>query len=343
MMDVKLAKVTSVGTDGQAALTFYGESSSSGKKYPYLKNVLPEAGDTVVLIKQGDAYIIIGSVEKGEVILQFAKSDHNHQGVYSEASHTHTGLKNGEYGVEISDGVLAPLTHLKGSLGKAAKAFSNIYGDNVFALTKLTIGDREITPTSLGTSSKKFTSGYFTKVYVGATEVTAELIETLQNPTVLKSSTTTRKLTFTGATLVPDLSATISLGNSSRQLKDGYFTNLYLNGTAVSTSDKRKKKFIKNIPEKFTEFLKRLRPVVFKYKDGTSGRSHAGFIAQEVEKAMAESDITSEEFGGIVIQPNGKYGLRYEEFIAIQTKVIQELYSRVECLERKVEELEERN
>ena len=82
---------------------------------------------------------------------------------------------------------------------------------------------------------------------------------------------------------------------------------------------------------------------MFKYKDGTSGRSHAGFIAQEVEQAMIEGGITSEEFGGLVIQPNGKYGLRYEEFIAIQTKAIQELYQKVEELERKVTEFEQRN
>ena len=87
----------------------------------------------------------------------------------------------------------------------------------------------------------------------------------------------------------------------------------------------------------------KLRPVMFKYKDGTSGRSHAGFVAQEVEQAMIEGGVTSEEFGGLVIQTNGKYGLRYEEFIAIQTKVIQDLYQRVENLERTVKDIEKRN
>lgn len=343
-MEVRLATVASVGSDGQATVTFYGESVASSRKYPYIRNFMPEKDDTVVLIKHGDTYIILGTVAKGPIDLQFAKTDHDHEGVYSEEGHTHTGLENEGYGVELSDdGILVPFKHFAASLGKSGKAFSDVYGDNIYVLTKLTVGDREITPTSLGTSSKRFTSGYFTTVYVGATAITAELIEALQNPSVIKSSSTTRKVTFTGSTLVPDLNETVSLGNSARQFKDGYFVDLYLDGTAVSTSDKRKKKFIKKLPGEFTEFFMSLRPVTFKYKKGTSGRSHIGFIAQEVEQAMTDAGITAEEFGGLVIQENGQYGLRYEEFIGIQTQMIQTLYHRVDELERKVRELAERN
>jgi len=343
-MEVRLATVTSVGSDGQATVTFYGESAASGRKYPYIRNFMPEKDDTVVLIKHGDTYIILGTVDKGELVLQFAKAEHDHKGVYSEDGHTHSLLENGEYGVELSSsGVFVPLKNLAASLGQSGKVFSKIYGDEVFVLTKLTVGDREITSASLGSSSKRFTTGYFTTVYVGTTAITADLIEALQNPTVLASSSSTRKVSFTGAALIPDLNAAVSLGNSSRQFKDGYFTNLYLNGTAVSTSDKRKKKFIKKLPEKFTEFFMKLRPVTFKYKNGTSGRSHVGFIAQEVEQAMQDTGITREEFGGLVIQENGQYGLRYEEFIAIQTQIIQDMHRRVEEVERKVEEIAERN
>ena len=152
----------------------------------------------------------------------------------------------------------------------------------------------------------------------------------------LKSDSTVRKVSFTGSVILPDVNGVISLGNSIRQFFEGYFQTLYVKGAAVSTSDKRKKKYIKNMPEKFAKFFMKLRPVTFKYKDGTSGRSHLGFIAQEVEQSMIDTGITAEEFGGLVIQKNGEYGLRYEEFIAIQTKIIQQLCQRVEVLERKV-------
>lgn len=403
---LRLAKVTSVGADGQASVTFYGESDPSVKKYAYLRNFMPEKGDVVVLVKQGDTYIILGAVVSGPVDLQFAKEDHGHKD-YSKTDHKHTGLENGEYGLELSSaGVLLPLENLADSLGSADKAFSKIYGDNLYVLTKLNVGDRTISATELGTSSKPFTKGYFVTVFVGDTELTEELIEELKSPTGLvsktsasrkviftgtelipdttgllslgnsgrlfkegyftkiyinrtaiteeliaelkkptglKSSTTTREVVFTGSELIPDLSGMVSIGTSGKKFASGYFTNLYLNGTAVSTSDKRKKKFIKNLPGKFTEFFMKLRPVTFKYKNGTSGRSHAGFIAQEVEQAMMDTGITREEFGGLVIQENGQYGLRYEEFIAIQTGMIQSLYQKVEELERKVKEFEQRD
>lgn len=340
---LRLAKVTTVGEDGQASVTFYGESEPSVKKYAYLRNFLPETGDVVVLVKQGDTYIILGTVMSGPVDLQFAKEDHGHED-YSKTDHKHTGLENGEYGLELSSaGVLLPLENLADSLGSAAKAFSKIYGDNLYVLTKLNVGDRAITPSELGTSSKPFSKGYFTTVYIGSEELTEKLIDELKNPTEWYSNSSSRKITFSGATLLPDLSNYISLGTSGKMFASGYFANLYLNGTAVSTSDKRKKKFIKNLPEKFTEFFMKLRPVTFKYKNGTSGRSHTGFIAQEVEQAMMDTGITREEFGGLVIQENGQYGLRYEEFIAIQTGMIQRLYQKVEELERKVKEFEQGN
>lgn len=337
VMEVKLAKVISVREDGQAEIMFFGDTTKSEKQYPYIRNFIPENGDTVVMIRQGDSYVIIGTVVTGGNELQFAREDHTHDDMYAEAEHTHIGLTNGESGVELtSAGVLVPLKNLAAALGSDAKAFSEIYGNNVYVLTNLTVGDRTITKDSVGTSSKPFSKGRFTTVYVGSKELTEEVIEGLQNPTEWHSNSTSRKITFSGATLLPDLTGYVSLGTSGKMFASGYFQNLYLNGSAISTSDKRKKKYIKNLPEKFKEFFMKLRPVTYKYKKGTSGRSHVGFIAQDVELAMKETGITPEEFGGLVVQENGDYGLRYEEFIAIQTELIQQLYSKVEELERKV-------
>lgn len=140
-------------------------------------------------------------------------------------------------------------------------------------------------------------------------------------------------------TINPDATAVINLGSSSYQFNNIRAKQFYQNGTAISTSDKRKKKNIKDIGSKFVEFFKKLRPVSFKMKDGDSGRTHTGFIAQEVEEAANSSGIKTDDFAFICIDDNGMYGLRYDELIAIQTKVIQDLLQRVEALEIKVEEL----
>lgn len=138
--------------------------------------------------------------------------------------------------------------------------------------------------------------------------------------------------------LLPSITKQITLGSMQRQFHNVYAEQFYQNGSAISTSDKRAKKNIKGIAKKYVEFFKKLRPVTYKMKKGDSGRLHAGFIAQEVEEAMRQCDISNMEFAGLVIDPEGNYGLRYEEFIAIQTAVIQNLMSRVEALENKIKE-----
>lgn len=404
-MEVRLATVCEVKNDGQATVIFYGENVPSGKQYSYIRNFMPQKDDTVALVRFGETYVIIGAVVKGPILPQYAKNDHNHDNTYSKTDHTHGNLKNERYAVELVDEALIPSENVKVSLGKSGAVYIEIYGNDIHALARFIVGDREITQTSIGSSAKKFTDGYFEKVHIGGASITEEFLEELKTPSVVKSNTLSRKITFTGAELVPDTTGVLSIGNSSRRFKDGhfvtlyvdgvevtqelfdelrkptgmksstttreisfagsvllpdvsnavslgssirqykegYFTNLYLDGSAVSTSDRRKKKFIKKLPNKFEQFFLKLRPVTFKYKKGTSGRTHVGFVAQEVEQAMTDAGISREEFGGLVIQENGQYGLRYEEFIAIQTRMIQSLYQRVEELERKVEDFEKRN
>lgn len=54
-------------------------------------------------------------------------------------------------------------------------------------------------------------------------------------------------------------------------------------------------------------------------------RTHAGLIAQEVEKALNGKDV-----GIFTVDEAGSYGLRYEEFVAPLVKAIQELSAKVE-------------
>lgn len=103
-------------------------------------------------------------------------------------------------------------------------------------------------------------------------------------------------------------------------------------GGQVFVSDKRKKKNIKNLVlDKAKAFIMALKPKEFKFKEGTSGRKHHGFIAQEVSKAMYE------DWGLYVEDKETDFiGLRYDEIIADLVAVVQDQEKRIEALERMV-------
>ncbi len=58
----KIAKVTSLFENGCPKLTFVGEEQESNKKYSYLYSYIPKVGDTVILIKTNNTYVILGEV-----------------------------------------------------------------------------------------------------------------------------------------------------------------------------------------------------------------------------------------------------------------------------------------
>ena len=137
----------------------------------------------------------------------------------------------------------------------------------------------------------------------------------------------------------PSTTNTVSLGTSNKQFKNIYGQNIYVNGTAVS-SDKRKKEYITPLDWRYEEFFRLLEPASFKYKDGTSGRKHTGFIAQEVEEAQHKAGLDDKDLAVVVKDEENNYYLRYEEIIAVQTKVIQNLMAKVETLEAENKRLE---
>lgn len=114
------------------------------------------------------------------------------------------------------------------------------------------------------------------------------------------------------------------LGNSS------YAWNaVYSYTDTIQHSDRNVKNSIEELPEKYLEMLGSIVPVRFKLNNGTSGRFHVGFIAQEVEEAMAAAGIDSQEFGGFVkdkdADGNDVYMLRYGEFIGILAAKIKQI------------------
>lgn len=128
------------------------------------------------------------------------------------------------------------------------------------------------------------------------------------------------------------------------------WSNVYASSGVVSTSDREKKECIVYGLYKLDGLLDKLEPCTCKFKNGTSGRTHATFVAQDVETALGELGLTSMDFAGLIKSPrkdeNGKetgeydYGLRYTEFIPINTWEIQKLKTRVNEMEKRLAALE---
>lgn len=123
------------------------------------------------------------------------------------------------------------------------------------------------------------------------------------------------------------------------------WNTVYAASGTIVTSDRDAKHDIDYDMSRYAALFDRLRPVSFRYDDGTSGRSHVGYIAQDVEEAMTEAGLTSLDFAGFVKSPRlgedgepieGKYdyALRYAEFVPLNTWMIQQLAARVARLER---------
>lgn len=166
-----------------------------------------------------------------------------------------------------------------------------------------------------------------------------------------------------------------SLGSSYKTTTSvrGYYVRLYAHsggavylgssGSTAITSDRNLKKDIYDLNDKYVTFFNNLRPITYKYSE-SGHRDHIGFIAQEVEEALEKAELTSEEFAGLVIDKDitlnpdhdsslsdeenkvneirydKLYSLRYEEFIALNTHMIQKQQKRIDELEDKVSKLE---
>jgi hypothetical protein len=169
---------------------------------------------------------------------------------------------------------------------------------------------------------------------------------------------------------------TITLSNSSR------IFNVLSNGTGVAfgkmaedndkldskwliharngvtnDSDRNLKTNIKNMSKTQEQLFSKLQPVTFQFIDGSSGRTHYGFISQDVEDSLYELGLTSKDFAGFckdrcktysgapMFDDNGNevynYSLRYSEFIALNTFMIQKLQAENAELRLELQELKE--
>lgn len=141
------------------------------------------------------------------------------------------------------------------------------------------------------------------------------------------------------------------------------FAGGYSSGGWKTTSDRRKKKDFRKLLEddRFERFFELLQPMEYRLIENDE-KMHMGFVAQDVEQAMTDCDISENEFYGLehavfsekdfesneewekFLEQNGgandMYTLCYQEFIALNTAMIQKLQNRCNDFERRLSALE---
>ena len=164
--------------------------------------------------------------------------------------------------------------------------------------------------------------------------------------------------------LDPDVANTMALGTPNHRWTQGFFVT-----NPDVSSDRNKKNSISKISERYAKMFNSLVPVTFRYNDEDSGKLHIGFIAQDVKDAMVSAGISDSEFAGFCqnqktipvrkekqvkvldnetgqyheetiaytqdepVDGEYEYSLRYGEFIALNTLMIQKLDERISALE----------
>lgn len=147
-------------------------------------------------------------------------------------------------------------------------------------------------------------------------------------------------------------SGKVNLGNGSHLWNQVYAAN-----STISTSDRRVKTDINGMSDVQEQLFNKLKPVTYKLKEGTSGRTHYGFISQDIEDSLNELGLTGKDFAGFckdlridddgneVLDENGNktynYSLRYSEFIALNTYMIQKLQAENKELKSEIQELKD--
>lgn len=129
----------------------------------------------------------------------------------------------------------------------------------------------------------------------------------------------------------------------------------------INTSDRTQKHNIRILDEDIcVQITEKLKPSSYIMNNNTSGRTHYGFIAQDIEDMISELGIDSKEFAALIKSPKVKtvqdengievceeipdeyvYSLRYTEFIPIAFRTLQYCIKEIKSLNKQIETLKD--
>lgn len=203
--------------------------------------------------------------------------------------------------------------------------------------------DDEYAAGSLGYVTGRISENRFTGIGMIATEDTAVLGSALDDVLILSVDDTgifagnnidlhaSNKVRIDSDYLIPYTNEDTYCGSYNYWWYDGYFKSLHVDGSAISSSDRRLKENIDYDISKWLTMFDALKPCSYKFIKGT--RTHVGMIAQEVIEAGEAAGLDMEHLTAVCLDKEGQtYGLRYEEFVPV-------LIAKVQQLEKRLEEL----
>lgn len=203
-------------------------------------------------------------------------------------------------------------------------------GDNIYMILESDISSMWLYPFGLRVKAKTRNlsvehSGYGVQIYDESTfDVDKSYIAGL----------TYYGLEFNNKIVLRKYNNEIAFG--TQELNNRMYGTWFSSEGTVVTSDERSKNSFKEIDNRFVDFFDNLLPCGFRYNNGTSGRFHVGFKAQDVLVALQKAGLTTKEFAGYVDDSinneKGLLGLRYEEFIGI-------IFAKVKSLEKEIIEI----
>jgi hypothetical protein len=120
------------------------------------------------------------------------------------------------------------------------------------------------------------------------------------------------------------------------------WASLHIKSAEQYSSDRNLKNSITSLTADLDTLYDTIKPVSYKFNDGSSGRRHFGFIAQDLQQSLKELNIDTKEFAPLCI-PKSKedyMSVRYTEFIPLNTDQIQKLKKRVAEQDARIAELE---
>ena len=267
----------------------------------------------------------------------------------SNTDHTHAGLVNGAYPngvvnllyVDSDTFTLVPRqpsgSTVETYLGDSSCRYAGTYTDFLVATNNIQADRGNIVATNGRVQAKR-------QVYSEGT-LTADGALAVGGAATIDGTLNIGGVVTTTLRIVPAKTNNENLGVSDRR-----WMGIYSSSSVNVASDLNVKKDLAEIDDRYIQLFDLVQPYAYKFINGTSGRTHTGFISQYVEQAMEQVGLKDTDLGFFckdavyedikdengnvigqepVLDENGSqkyfYSLRYEEYIAIMTEKIKRM------------------
>ncbi|MCF6130617.1 tail fiber domain-containing protein [Flavobacterium sp. AS60] len=263
----------------------------------------------------------------------------------------------GNQNTAVGSGALAALN---GGVGNTAVGYNALTANATLALYNTAVGALALSGINNAASRDNVAVGYSAlmqtgvitdSVALGSGALTSAANTSTRNTAVGKSAgsnltTGTDNVLIGTNTQTSAVSATREIVIGSAAVAGSYpitigggaaYSGAYVNAPSWSfSSDRRLKSDILDSPLGLA-FIKTLRPVSYYRKADVNKKTEYGFIAQELEVALNNAGSTNNGILGHT--SDGMYAVRYNDFLPITIKAVQEQQTEIEALKKANSEL----